>query len=137
MTTEIARAGGVDLYGYPKFIADIVFQRSKDWIECDLSEKGQTILKIRGKILPTSKGAVMRYITYSMKNEIPLVANVYVNPLEYAQSMSRNTAELEIGKNHPISEVLKGLGLSKTPTFYQYSPVNEAILFAGRNMIDK
>ena len=31
LTTEIARWGGVELYGFPKFIADIDFNRKKVW----------------------------------------------------------------------------------------------------------
>ncbi len=136
VTTEIARAGGVDLYGYPKFIADIVFKRSPDKIECELSENGKKILTLGGKVLPTSKGAHIRYRTYSMFGEIPLVANVVVNPIEYAQSMNGGAAWLDLGAEHPIAVTLKGLGLSAKPMMYQYSPLNEAILFAGRNLLD-
>lgn len=136
VTTEIARIGGVDLYGYPKFIGDIVFKREKDWLECRLSEKGEHILTLRGKALPTSKGKRVRYITYSVKDGIPLTANVYVDPLEFAQSFSGASASLELGTGHPISKSLGEIGLSKKPTMYQYSPANEAILFAGRNLID-
>jgi hypothetical protein len=68
---------------------------------------------------------------------IPLVANVVQNPLEFAQSSSKQAARLELGADHPIAETLHGLELSPAPLQYQYSPVNEAILFAGRNLIDR
>jgi hypothetical protein len=136
VTTEIARAGGVDLYGYPKFLADIVFKRERNWIECSLSENGKDILTLRGKVLKTSRGKTARYITYSMKDGIPLVANVYMNQIEYAQSADGKTAEMELGYDHPIGKALRGIELSKMPILYQFSPVNEAILFAGRNLID-
>jgi hypothetical protein len=136
VTTEIARSAGVDLYGYPKFIADIEFQKDKKRVECRLSEAGRNILIMRGKVLPTSKGKTARYMTYSMKDGIPLVANVYMNPIEFAQSALGSCVELELGSDHPIGIALKEIDLSKTPVIYQYSPVNEAILFAGRNLID-
>ncbi|MFA6447966.1 MAG: acetoacetate decarboxylase family protein [bacterium] len=136
VTTEIARVGGVDLYGYPKFIADITFERQKNWIECKLSENGQKILTLRGNVLQTAKGKTTRYVTYSVKDGVPLVANVYMNPLEFAQSPIGSAAELDIGKDHPIGRALSEIELSKSPVLYQYSPVNEAILFAGRNLID-
>ena len=137
VTTEIARAGGVELYGYPKFIGDIEFQRDEEWIQCSLAEKGSEILRLRGRVLPTSKGKPMRYVTYSVKDGIPLVANVWVNPLDFAQSTNRSHAEIEIGTGHEICDELRGIGLSTRPIIYQYSPANEAILFAGRNLMDR
>jgi len=136
VTTEIARIGGVDIYGYPKFIADIVFQKNQDRLECNLSEKGKKILTLKGKVLPTAQSKVMRYLTYSVKNGIPLMANVFVNPLEFAQSNNPKAAEIDLGTDHPISEVLRNIGMSKSPLMYQYCPVNEAILFGGRNLMD-
>jgi len=136
VTTEIARVGGVELYGFPKFIADIQFTRSGDWITCDLSEKGQQILSIKGKVLPVSRGKTLRYITYSMMGDIVLAANVYINPLEFAQSRSGQDASLELGTEHAIAKALAGIELSANPLMYQYCPQNEAILFGGRNLID-
>ena len=136
VTTEIARVGGVDLYGYPKFIADIDFTRDPGWVTCDLSEGGKRILSLRGKALPTSRGKVVRFVTYSMKDGIPLVANVYQNPIEYAQSQRSQAAELTLGHDHPAAQKLMGIRLSQSPLMYQFSPVNEAILFAGRNLMD-
>jgi hypothetical protein len=51
VTTEHARAGGVDLFGYPKFLADINFVREKDWITCTLVESDQEILSLKGQRL--------------------------------------------------------------------------------------
>jgi hypothetical protein len=137
VTTEIARAGGVGLYGYPKFIGDIEFERSEDWVECRLSEQRAHILTLKGKALPTAKGKAMRYVTYSVRDGVPLVTNVSVNPVEFAQSADRDAAELEIGTDHSICDELNGIGLGKRPVLYQFSPVNEAILFAGRNLMDR
>ena len=135
VTTEIARLGGVELYGYPKFLAGIEFRSDPRWLECTLAEKGRKILVLKGRVLPTTKGKAMRYLTYSVKDGIPLVANVVVDPLEFAQSARGRDATLELG-DHPIAQALRGIGLGRKPLMYQYSPRNEAILFAGRNLID-
>ena len=137
VTTEIARAGGVDLYGYPKFIAEIEFARDPGWIRCDLSEGGRRILSLRGKQPPTSRGKVVRFVTYSMKDGIPLVANVYQNPIEYAQSRRGDAAELVLGHDHPIAQQLRDIQLSRKPLLCQMSPRNELILFAPRNLMDR
>lgn len=136
VTTEKARYGGVELYGYPKIIADIEFKREKEFIECRLSENGEHILTLKGKNLPGTQGKILRYRTYSIKDNVPLCANVYTNPLEFSQSLSRNDASIEIGEKHTISRELKDIGLSAKPIMYQYSPLNESILFAPRNLID-
>ncbi len=135
VTTEIARIGGVELFGYPKFLAGIKFNQGKEWRECELSEGNRKILNFRGKVLPGSPAKVTRYVTYSVLDRIPLAANIYTNPLEFKQSISGDDAAVELG-DHQIAETLKQIGLSKKPLVYQFSPLTEVILFGGRNLID-
>jgi hypothetical protein len=136
VTTEIARAGGVELYGYPKFIADIEFQRKEGSITCNLSEHGKKILSLKGQAPATHRGKEIRYVTYSIKDGIPLLANVVVNPLEFSESRSSQATELILSKEHSISQALMNLDLSAKPIMYQYSPRTEAILFGARNLLD-
>jgi hypothetical protein len=136
VTTEIARVGGVDFYGYPKFIADIDFFREEGSVRCVLGEKGTEILSLTGKTPATHAGKRLEYITYSMKDGVPLRTRILVNPLEFSQIMSRDAARLEIGSGHPICDELKSIELSEKPVLYQYSPVTEAILFAGAGLAD-
>ncbi len=136
VTTEIARMGGVEMYGYPKFIADIDFHKEQSRVICRLSEKGTEILSLEGKVLPAKRQKISRIRTYSVMEGIPLVANVIFNPLQMGISSSRRAAALTIGATHPISKELRNLELSKAPVQYQYSPLNQAILFAGRNLMD-
>jgi hypothetical protein len=72
-----------------------------------------------------------------MLDGIPLVANVVVNPLEFAQTRDSAAATLQLGSNHPISETLREIQLTPRPVMYQFSPVTEAVLFAGRNLMDR
>jgi hypothetical protein len=136
VTTEIARVGGVDLYGYPKFIAGIDFERPAGSIACHLSEAGQPILSLRGPTLPTGRGKVTRYVTTSIKEGSPLVANVVTDPLEYAESFTGAGATLELHGDHEIAAQLRAVGLSKKPVLYQYAPRTQAILFSPRNLLD-
>lgn len=135
VTTEIARWGGVELYGYPKFLADIDFARTPDSLACTLAEGGRTVLTLTGQALKTAPAKRLRYRAYSLKDGLPLCANVYTNPLEYAQSMASGAARLALG-DHPIAEQLRALDLSESPIMYQYSPKNELVLFGPRNLID-
>lgn len=135
VTTEIARWGGVELYGYPKFIADIEFERTPERTVCTLSEAGRHILTLDGRALKGAPARLLRYRAYSMKNGIPLCANVYTHPLQYAQTMSPGAARLTLGE-HEIARQLRALELSASPLMYQYCPLNELVLFGPRNLID-
>ena len=135
VTTERARIGGVEMYGYPKFLADIVFADEGSMLACTLSEGGKDILTLKGRKLKTGTEKINRFKTYSIKENVPLAANVYMNPREFAKSMSPKSAQLILG-DHEISEKLRTLDLSAKPLFYQYMPMMEAILFGARNLMD-
>lgn len=136
VTTEIARWGGVELYGFPKFVADIDFTRNKKTTRIKLAVDGSHILTLEGKNLSTRpQKNPMRYGAYSTKDGHSLCANVYTNPLQYAQTLMPNAATLELG-THPIADTLRTLKLSKRPLMYQYCPKNELVLFGPRNLID-
>jgi hypothetical protein len=136
VTTERARVGGVEIYGYPKFLADIAFERGAGAITCRLGVGGTEILALHGKQPPTRPGRRMRYRSYSVKDGALLVTNVVIDPLECAESRGGAGARLVIGRGHPISDQLRELGLSEKPILYQYAPRTQAILFAPRNLLD-
>jgi hypothetical protein len=136
VTSEIARKGGVELGGYPKFIADITFGKRNTLLTCDLSENGERILTLSGRQLPTAKGRLTKFTVYTRLNNIPLKSNVYLNPIRFSQSYQKTSAVLDIGDSHEICEVLKSLDLSSHPKVYQYCPDYEAILFDTKNVID-
>lgn len=135
VTTEIARAAGVELYGYPKFLADITLRRDASWLSCQLTADGERVLTLKGRALAGKRGPRTRYVTYSVKDGKPLVANVLVDPIEYAESSLGAHAELALGSG-PIADELRALRLSSRPVRYQYSPLNHAVLFAPRNLVD-
>jgi hypothetical protein len=134
VTTEQARAGGVDLFGYPKFIASIEFENAGKWVTCTLAENGQEILRMRGENLVTKRGKISHYITYAVENGNPLMAEIRVNLIEYAEAYGGRAYQLEIGSGHYICKTLKQIGLSKQALAYQYSPYNKSILFPARNI---
>jgi hypothetical protein len=135
VTTERARKGGVEMYGYPKFLADIHFSRENDALTCTLSEGGKNILVLKGQKLKTASEKVNRFKTFSVKDGVPLAANVYMNPVEFGKSMSGKAATLSMG-THDIAKKLQEIKLSPKPIFFQYMPVMEAILYGPRNLMD-
>ena len=135
VTTERARKGGVEMYGYPKFLADITFATENDRLGCTLSEGRKKILTLKGQKLKTSVEKVNRFKTFSLKDGVPLVANIYMNPIQFGKSMNAKSVELTLG-DHDIARQLQEIGMGIKPLFYQYMPVMEAILFGARNLMD-
>ena len=136
VTSERARRGGLEMAGYPKFLADIVFTRTRDTTTCTVSQDGRRILTLQGKNTKTARGRLTKYKLYTRKDGIPLGANLYMNPLQYSQSSGRNKAELDLGTDHRICTELRDLKLSRRPVLYQYIPSYEAILFGSKNIMD-
>lgn len=137
VTSERARRGGVEMADYPKFLAGIDFTSANGQTTCTLSENGKRILTLTGKEIPaSSRGKVAKYKLHTEKNGIPLSANLFINPLQYAQVLGRNNARLELAQGHRIADELRDMQLSKQPVIYQYMPSYEAILFGSKNLID-
>jgi hypothetical protein len=136
VTTEHARAGGVDLFGYPKFIADIQFSKDPDRVECTLADAGSDIIRMTGRCLPTKRGKPIRYLTYAIDHGVLLSANFLLAPHEFGESRRKSDLVLEIGTDHAICHALHGIKLSKYPLIYQFCLRGEMILFPGRNVRD-
>jgi hypothetical protein len=136
VTTEIARYGGVEWYGYPKYLADIQFSHEGPMLACKLSEGGEEILTLKGRKFKTRTEKINRFKTFSVKDGFVLPANVYMNPIEFAMSMSPKAAQLTLGGKHAVARQLGEMGLSANPIFFQYMPLMEAVLYAPRNLMD-
>jgi hypothetical protein len=136
VTTEIARYGGVEHYGYPKFIGGIEFSREGGGVRCILTEKKKHVLTLAGPALAAKPGTITRYKTYPVKDGITLVSNVLTLHHQYAEQRNPKGVSLILGDDHPIAQELRGIGLSEKAVLFQYSPQNESILFGPRNLAD-
>ena len=136
VTSEYHCSGGVELYGYPKFMADIDFNMNETLVECTLSASDQMIVKLTGNVLPVSVGHQMRFLTYTGEEGTLIMANAIVNPLQYAESRRKRDLSLKIGSEHEICETLRFIKISLHPLLYQFCPRGESILFPGRNILD-
>lgn len=137
VTSERARRGGVELGGYPKFLADIRFQKSQSLTECRLSDGKNHIITLRGRNLKTSGCGHIKYVIYTHLDGCLVNSIMHVNPHRFAQSLDRNSAVIETGGNHAICDLLSGIRLGKKPLVYQSIPSFEAILCGTKNIIDR
>ena len=135
-TSEFAVAAGVELYGFPKFMADIQISKDAERVVGSVSVAGVELLRLGGPVLPNQGARQFRYVMYSVQGDSLISANWLCNALEYAASLSKARVDLTIGQGHPICETLRGIELARHPMFYEYVPRSEAILFPPRNMRD-
>ncbi len=130
VTTELARVGGVEVYGYPKFLADIAFTRSQGRLACMLAEGGERILTLAGDDLGRYGPRRLHVTTWSMKGETLLRTAIEFDQLEFGETLRRSAATLELGSEHRLARQLASLDLDPRPLLLQMSPRGRSILFA-------
>lgn len=126
VTTEIARAAGVEFAGYPKFLANITFEKRDGWITCRLAEGDQHILTLAGRELETQEAPRSRSHYFTARGGRLLRSEGISSERLQATSTDASHVRLQLG-DHPISQELKGLGLGRL-LVYQYAPSYQSIL---------
>lgn len=134
VTTEIARAGGVDFYNYPKFIAGIDFQESEERRVCRLSEGAEDILTLSGERIATPRSEQFQLFSHLWMDRQPQSSEFKINAIEMGVSLSPQAATLELGERHPIARELADLIVRRRPLQYQYLASFEGILYGPEHL---
>lgn len=134
VTTEIARAGGVDFYNYPKFIAGIDFQESEERRVCRLSEGAEDILTLSGERIATPRSEQLQLFSHLWMDRQPQSSEFKINAIEMGVSLSPQAATLELGERHPIARELADLIVRRRPLQYQYLASFEGILYGPEHL---
>ena len=125
VTTEIARAAGVEFAGYPKFVADIAFEEQGDWVSCRLSEEGTHILTLTCRKQALAPAPRYRMHIFTAQERL-LRCEIVLSGRDLASGRSPSDVRLELG-DHAISQELDELQIGKL-VGYQYTPQYQAIL---------
>jgi hypothetical protein len=134
VTTEIARAGGVDFYNYPKFIAGIDFQESEERRVCRLSEGAEHILTLSGERIATPRSQELQLFSHLWMDRQPQGSEFKINAIEIGTSVRPGAASLELGERHPIARELASLIAWSRPIQYQYMARFEGILYGPEHL---
>jgi hypothetical protein len=130
VTNTLARDAGRQEWGYTKFVADMHFTITPEFMECRLSEKEQNILTLR----VARRGIAMRdkkpLVTFSVK-EGNLLKTTIPQRCTTRSAIKPKEAFLQLGE-HPVSETIHALGLSEKPFASRYYLERSGILPAGR-----
>lgn len=132
VTNELARNAGREVWGYTKFVADMHFSITPEFMECRMWEEDDHILDIR----VARKGFYLKdtkpIITYSIKNNSLIKTTI---PQKGVKRVSFNTKDsfLKLG-SHPMSQSIKELSISDHPFMGAYYSERAAILPAGEQI---
>jgi hypothetical protein len=132
VTTVEARDGGVALWGYPKFVADMDFTERPGERAVTLSEGGATILtstvRPSGPVLPFH----VPPRTYTVRDR-RLLETVVPTSGHVQTRLGRHAGALELG-DHPVARGLAGLDISPAPVAVYNFLSHRSLLPAGRDI---
>ncbi len=125
VTTELARKAGVDLLGYPKFIADINFEKNEYTTKCKLNHEKKNILT-----LEVPKEEVKETFTESQSFTVKdnKLLRIRVTSQGYSgSSKEKGKAILALG-DHPISKEIEDLLHKNESVGHAYEPRKQLAL---------
>lgn len=112
VTTQAAYDFGVEIWGYPKIVAEISFEDVGDMRRCRLRADGKDIVTLELKKVAT-KARPMNFYSYTVKDG-QLLRTLIQTQGHFGIARLRGGASYTLG-DHPISEELRALGMSRTP----------------------
>jgi hypothetical protein len=129
VTKVVARDAGRGQWGYTKFVADMIFTVTPEYLRCTMSEKNTPILDlhVRKKGFRATDRKPM--ITYSVK-EGRLIKTVIRAVGLKRVSLLPWGSHVTWG-DHPMAESVRALGISAKPFMSMYYSERSAILPSG------
>ncbi len=126
VTTQVACRAGREIWGYPKFVADIGFEENNEQRICHLREGGKHILSLsvdrpEGRLKEEERNLV----TYSVLED--RVLKTVVRTRMHIEHRRIRGAELTLG-DHSIARELEGLEISKRLIESRIADRMEAVL---------
>jgi len=134
VTTESARIGGIETYGFPKILADITFNRNYGMNECIVKKSGIHILTLRVPDMKTTPGDNLHYRVFAQRQGVTLCSNIYTKNHEYSETVNTDGVDLFFEGDHEICRELRLMDLSRKAILCQYIPSCETLISIPRNL---
>lgn len=134
VTTEVARAAGVELYNYPKFVGSIDFEQDAARRRCRLGEGSEHILTLDGAVIETPGSGELQLFSHLWMDRQPQSSEFKLNVLAGGRSLRPGVARLELGERHPIARELAGVLVSRRSIHYEYLARFEGILYGPEHL---
>lgn len=106
LTSEVGLHAGIDIWGFPKFIAEIDFSESEKSISCSLSEKDEHILTLEVGLSRPKVKSYFDFNTYTVKGDDLLFTQVRGISGNIGKSYLPGSARLSLGE-HPLSRQIR------------------------------
>lgn len=135
VTTRTACDAGVDLFGFPKSVAEIGFHREGSRLHCTLGPAGEPVLGLAVDTDDRPGERRLKLRCYTVKEGRTLVSTLVVRQTRFRDHLRRDAARLELGSG-AIADGLRALSLSDRPIAAQSCADAQAMLFFPRNVID-
>ena len=125
VSTQEACDLGVDIWGYPKLVTEIVFEDIDQVRRCRLRAEGKDAVTLEVKKLATKARAVNFY-SYTVKKD-QLLRTLIQTQGQYGITRFPGGASYILGDG-PIAEELRALGMGKTALNRIYAPRLQSLL---------
>jgi hypothetical protein len=125
VTTEESMLGGIELWGFPKFLAEIQFEDTSELRRCIVRAEGKHIVTVEVK-KTTAEPQSMEGCMYSIKGN-QIIRTPLACSGEWASSRVPGAASCVLG-DHPVAEKLRKLGLGTAVIESTYAPRQRFLL---------
>ena len=119
VTTEETCRAGVELYGFPKFIAEISLEDAGEMRRCRVRAEGKDIITLEVKKLVTESRSSDIY-AYTVKDGKLLRTLIQMQGQVGTSSLAGGASYI-LG-DHPIAEELQNMEIGETAIEYAYTP---------------
>jgi hypothetical protein len=126
VSTEEARCAGVELYGFPKFLAEITFEDASQARSCGVRADGRGIISLEVKKTDTKKTQLPDAYPYTVKNSQLLRTRTQWQA-QAGIAEVKGGASFTLG-DHRIAEQLRALELGKASVRHLYATQGQAML---------
>jgi hypothetical protein len=126
LTSEVGLHAGIDIWGFPKFIADIDFSEGDNTVSCTLAEEGKHILTLEVKKNAARMKTYFDYTIFSVKDRELLRTHVNGISGSLGRSFKPGGAHLTLGE-HPIARRIREVAPGRS-MMTMYVPKGQLIL---------
>ncbi len=130
VTTEDARWGGVDNYGFPKFVADVRIGHGDGAMRCTLHADGVHVLTLEVNELMPASGH-LSFKNFTLRGDDQIVESILDIDGQVARSEAAGGAHLSLGP-HAIAAGLRELGIETRSRSHWFVAQARARLSVGR-----
>ena len=134
VTTEIARAAGVDYYNYPKFLAAIDFTEERGRRTCRLAEGSEHILTLSGRAIESARPGGLQFFSHLWMDRQPQSSEFKIGAAAMGETFNPGAATLTLGRTHPIARELDTMLLWHRPIYYHHLARFEGILYGPEHL---